>query len=49
MTAHTIGTRDRGTDVLNATWQLLDRTPRGHGEYPEGWPQRHDEYAKGAP
>jgi predicted dithiol-disulfide oxidoreductase (DUF899 family) len=42
---HTYSTYDRGTDVLNATWQLLDRTPEGRGDDPEGWPQRHDEYA----
>jgi predicted dithiol-disulfide oxidoreductase (DUF899 family) len=41
---HTYSTYDRGTDVLNATWQLLDRTPQGRGDDPEGWPRRHDEY-----
>ena len=47
---HTYSTYDRGTDVLNATWQLLDRAPRGRfkapGEdaKPSGWPRRHDEY-----
>jgi predicted dithiol-disulfide oxidoreductase (DUF899 family) len=41
---HTYSTYDRGTDVLNATWQLLDRTPKGRGETFEGWPLRHDEY-----
>ena len=41
---HTYSTYDRGTDVLNATWQLLDRTPQGRGEDPDGWPRRHDEY-----
>jgi len=46
---HSYSTYDRGTDVLNSTWQLLDRTPKGRGEDPEGWPRRHDEYAKGAP
>jgi hypothetical protein len=25
------------------------RTPQGRGDDPEGSPQRHDEYAKGAP
>jgi predicted dithiol-disulfide oxidoreductase (DUF899 family) len=35
---------DRGTDVLSATWQLLDRTPKGRGYDPDGWPRRHDEY-----
>jgi len=46
---HTYSTFDRGTDALNATWQLLDRAPKGRGDDPEGWPRRHDEYAKGAP
>ncbi len=41
---HTYSTYDRGTDVLNATWQLLDRAPKGRGEDPEGWPRLHDEY-----
>ena len=41
---HTYSCYDRGTDVLNATWQLLDRTPKGRGDDPEGWPRRHDEY-----
>jgi predicted dithiol-disulfide oxidoreductase (DUF899 family) len=41
---HTYSTYDRGTDVLNATWQLLDRTPKGRGEDFQGWPRRHDEY-----
>jgi predicted dithiol-disulfide oxidoreductase (DUF899 family) len=41
---HTYSTYDRGTDVLNTTWQLLDRSPKGRGEDREGWPRRHDEY-----
>ena len=41
---HTYSTYDRGTDALNATWQLLDRTPKGRGETFDGWPRRHDEY-----
>jgi predicted dithiol-disulfide oxidoreductase (DUF899 family) len=41
---HTYSCYDRGTDVLNATWQLLDRTPKGRGNDPEGWPRLHDEY-----
>jgi predicted dithiol-disulfide oxidoreductase (DUF899 family) len=41
---HTYSTYDRGTDALNATWQLLDRAPKGRGENFEGWPRRHDEY-----
>ena len=42
---HTYSCYDRGTDVLNATWQLLDRSPQGRGADPDGWPRRHDEYA----
>ncbi|MEN3311568.1 MAG: hypothetical protein V7645_897 [Actinomycetota bacterium] len=41
---HTYSCYDRGTDALNATWQLLDRTPKGRVDDPEGWPRRHDEY-----
>lgn len=43
---HTYTTYDRGTDVLNGTWQLLDRAPRGreNGEFPD-WPRRQDEYS----
>jgi predicted dithiol-disulfide oxidoreductase (DUF899 family) len=41
---HTYSTYDRGTDVLNATWQLLDRAPTGRGDQFEDWPRRHDEY-----
>jgi predicted dithiol-disulfide oxidoreductase (DUF899 family) len=41
---HAYSCYDRGTDVLSATWQLLDRTPKGRGNDPEGWPRRHDEY-----
>ncbi len=42
---HTDTCYDRGTDALNATWSLLDRTPKGrdHGAI-EGWPRRRDEY-----
>ena len=42
---HTYSAYDRGTDVLNGTWQLLDRSPRGRdeGAYAD-WPRRHDEY-----
>jgi predicted dithiol-disulfide oxidoreductase (DUF899 family) len=43
---HTYSTYDRGTDALNATWQLLDRAPHGRGSDPEDWPRRHDEYAQ---
>jgi predicted dithiol-disulfide oxidoreductase (DUF899 family) len=42
---HTYSCYDRGTDVLNTTWQLLDRTPKGRDEGAvPGWPRRHDEY-----
>jgi predicted dithiol-disulfide oxidoreductase (DUF899 family) len=46
---HTYSTYDRGTDVLNATWQLLDRAPKGRGEDFEGWPRRRYEYEDGGP
>jgi predicted dithiol-disulfide oxidoreductase (DUF899 family) len=41
---HTYSCYDRGTDVLHATWQLLDRAPNGRGSNFENWPRRHDEY-----
>jgi predicted dithiol-disulfide oxidoreductase (DUF899 family) len=42
---HTYTCYDRGTDVLNPTWQLLDRAPKGRAAGAvEGWPRRHDEY-----
>jgi predicted dithiol-disulfide oxidoreductase (DUF899 family) len=41
---HTYSTYDRGTDALNATWQLLDRAPKGRGDDFEGWPRRRFEY-----
>lgn len=41
---HTYSTYDRGTEALNATWQLLDRAPHGRGEDFSGWPRRRDEY-----
>jgi predicted dithiol-disulfide oxidoreductase (DUF899 family) len=47
---HTYSCYDRGTDVLNGTWQLLDRAPKGRFKAPSeaapaaGWPGRHDEY-----
>jgi predicted dithiol-disulfide oxidoreductase (DUF899 family) len=41
---HTYSTYDRGTDVLNVTWQLLDRAPKGRGEDFEDWPRRRYEY-----
>ena len=42
---HTYSTYDRGTDALNATWQLLDRVPSGRGESFSDWPRKRDEYA----
>lgn len=41
---HTYSTYDRGTDALNATWQLLDRAPLGRGTDFAGWPRKRDEY-----
>ena len=42
---HTYTCYDRGTDVLNPTWQLLDRAPKGRDDaaHPD-WPKRRDEY-----
>jgi predicted dithiol-disulfide oxidoreductase (DUF899 family) len=42
---HTYTTFDRGTEIFNPVWQLLDRTPLGRRQL-EGWPRKHDEYAK---
>jgi predicted dithiol-disulfide oxidoreductase (DUF899 family) len=42
---HTYSTYDRGTEALNATWQLLDRVPKGRGDSFDGWPRKRDEYA----
>jgi len=42
---HTYSTYDRGTDALNATWQLLDRAPKGRGDDFSSWPRKRDEYA----
>jgi predicted dithiol-disulfide oxidoreductase (DUF899 family) len=41
---HAYSCYDRGTDVLNPTWQLLDRAPKGRGDDFEDWPRKHDEY-----
>jgi predicted dithiol-disulfide oxidoreductase (DUF899 family) len=41
---HTYSCYDRGTDVLNATWQLLDRAPRGRGGEFEDWPRRRADH-----
>jgi predicted dithiol-disulfide oxidoreductase (DUF899 family) len=42
---HAYSTYDRGTDVVNGTWQLLDRVPKGRDEanHPD-WPKRRYEY-----
>jgi predicted dithiol-disulfide oxidoreductase (DUF899 family) len=45
---HTYSTYDRGTDVLNGTWQLLDRAPKGRGGDYEGWPRRRYENEEAA-
>jgi predicted dithiol-disulfide oxidoreductase (DUF899 family) len=46
---HTYSTYDRGTDALNATWQLLDRAPKGRDdENHPGWPRRRYEDAEPA-
>ncbi|MBF4193663.1 DUF899 domain-containing protein [Mycolicibacterium phlei] len=41
---HTYSTYDRGTEALNATWQLLDRAPKGRGSDFSDWPRKRDEY-----
>ena len=41
---HTYSTYDRGTDVLNGVWQLLDRSPLGREAVPSDWPKRRFEY-----
>ena len=41
---HTYSCYDRGTDVLSTTWQLLDRSSKGRGRDPDGWPRRRYEY-----
>lgn len=37
---HTYSCYDRGTDVLNPTWQLLDRAPKGRETQSARWPRR---------
>jgi predicted dithiol-disulfide oxidoreductase (DUF899 family) len=43
---HTYSCYARGLDAFNATYQLLDRAPRGRdeSELPPTWIRRHDEY-----
>ena len=44
---HTYSAYDRGTDVLNPTWQLLDRAPKGRDDGVERqFPGRRDEYPR---
>jgi len=43
---HTYSAYDRGTEALNPTWQLLDRSPKGRAEN-GNWMRRHDEYERG--
>jgi predicted dithiol-disulfide oxidoreductase (DUF899 family) len=40
---HTYSCYDRGTDVLNPTWQLLDRAPKGRATDGRDWPRRRAE------
>jgi predicted dithiol-disulfide oxidoreductase (DUF899 family) len=46
---HSYSCYARGLDAFNATFQLLDRAPRGRDEdalpVPVAWVRRHDEYA----
>jgi predicted dithiol-disulfide oxidoreductase (DUF899 family) len=42
---HTYSCYDRGTDVLNPTWQLLDRTPHGRDTGAADWPRRRADQA----
>jgi predicted dithiol-disulfide oxidoreductase (DUF899 family) len=47
---HTYSCYDRGTDVLNPTWQLLDRAPKGRSLPPGAeWPSRRYEHPGYAP
>lgn len=43
---HTYSAYDRGTEALNGTWQLLDRSPKGRADN-GAWMRRHDEYERG--
>ena len=45
---HSYSCYDRGTDVLNPTWQLLDRAPKGRYASPEGWPRRRADELRAA-
>ncbi|WP_344972181.1 DUF899 domain-containing protein [Salinactinospora qingdaonensis] len=45
---HTYSTHDRGSDLLNGTYNYLDLTPLGRQEeglgFPQAWVRYHDEY-----
>lgn len=46
---HTYSTFNRGLEILDGAYQLLDRAPRGRNEdeslpHPGSWWRRHDEY-----
>ena len=49
---HTYSTFGRGIEVANATYQLLDLTPKGRDEaglaYPMSWVRYHDDYPQSA-
>ena len=50
---HTYSCYARGQDAYNATFQLLDRAPKGRDEdalpLPIAWIRRHDEYGQAGP
>ncbi|HET7048838.1 MAG TPA: DUF899 family protein [Solirubrobacteraceae bacterium] len=46
---HTYSCYDRGTDVLNPTWQRLDRTPHGRNTGIAGWPRRRADEQPASP
>jgi predicted dithiol-disulfide oxidoreductase (DUF899 family) len=43
---HTYSAYARGIDLLNATYNFIDLTPKGRDEpeFPQQWVRRHDEY-----
>jgi predicted dithiol-disulfide oxidoreductase (DUF899 family) len=47
---HTYSAYERGTDILNNTYNYLDLVPKGRDEdgydFPMAWVRRHDEYNK---
>ena len=48
---HTYSTHARGIDIINATYNILDMTPKGRdeGDRKQFWVRRHDEYTVKAP